>query len=52
MFQTNFIEKKPAFCVSYIYIYVYIYIYININYAVYEMMWKNDAEPDRPPMTI
>jgi len=19
------------------------------NYALYEMMWKNDAEPDRPP---
>jgi hypothetical protein len=23
-----------------------------LNYAVYEMMWKNDTEPDRPPMTI
>jgi hypothetical protein len=26
--------------------------HILLNYAFYEMMWKNDAEPDRPPMTI
>ena len=31
---------------------MYICIYIFENRAVYEIMWKNMVEPDRPQMTI
>jgi len=29
-----------------------IYIYIFLNRAVFEIMWKNIVQPDRPRMTI
>ena len=34
-----------------IYIFCYIYFFVE-NSAVYETMWKNIVEPDRPQMTI
>jgi hypothetical protein len=44
MFQTNGVEKiKAQFLCS---------ITFSENRAVYEIMWENMVEPDRPLMTI
>jgi len=44
MFQTKVVEKiKTHFLTKY---------HVSENVAVYEIMWKNIAEPDRPLMTI
>jgi hypothetical protein len=44
MFQTKVVEKIKT--------HVLCSIIFPENRAVYEMMWKNIVEPDRPQMTI
>ena len=48
MFQTDFQRNsKHTFYCS-----VVIYLFFFENRAVYEIMWENVVEPDRPLMTI
>jgi hypothetical protein len=44
MFQTQVVEKKNTFYVK--------YIFFSENHAVYEIMWKNMEDWDRPQITI
>jgi hypothetical protein len=44
MFQTRFVEKIKT--------HILCSITFFENRAVYEIMWKNMVEPDRPQMTI
>jgi hypothetical protein len=44
MFQTNVVEKIKT--------HILYSITFSENHAVYEIMWKNMVQPDRPQMTI
>jgi hypothetical protein len=44
MFQTKVVEKIKTHILS--------SITFSENRAVYEIMWENVAEPDRPQMTV
>jgi hypothetical protein len=46
MFQTNVVDKIKT------HIFCSIIFFFFENCAVYEIMWKNIVEPDRPQMTI
>ena len=45
MFQTNFVEKNETRV-------LYSTTFFSENRAIYEMMWKNTAESDRPQIAI
>ena len=45
MFQTKVVEKIKAIILCVIF-------FPPINLAVYEIIWKNVVEPDRPQLTV
>jgi hypothetical protein len=45
MFQTNFVEKIETHILCSI-------NFFSKNSAVYELVWKNKVQPDRPQITI
>jgi hypothetical protein len=45
MFQTEVVEKVKTHM-------LFSVLFFSENRAVYEIMWKNMVEPDRPQMTI